>query len=296
MDALINRFLERLETERNFSEHTLRAYGMDLDQFKRFLVVEKVASPTDVDHMALRKFMAYLRRQEYSKRTIARKLSSIRSFYRFLCLEGVTDTNPAAAVRTPKLDKKLPHFLDTGEVVRLLESPDTSDLLGLRDRAILELLYSTGLRVGELVALNQEDVDSWGEVLRARGKGKKERLAPVGRPAMNALRAYLEARRSAAKRRQFDRRALFLNKDGQRITARSVRRVLDKYIKRTGLNGKTSPHTLRHSFATHLLDQGADLRSVQELLGHESIATTQIYTHLTAERLREVYDKAHPRA
>ena len=263
---------------------------------ERFLKVEKVASPSAVDHMALRKFMAYLRRQEYSKGTIARKLSSIRSFYRFLCQEGVTDTNPAKAVRTPKLDRKLPHFLDSSEVVKLLESPDTDQLQGLRDRAILELLYSTGMRVSELVGLDFEDLDTWGEVVRARGKGKKERLAPVGRPAMNALKAYTEGRKTAPDRQRFDPRAIFLNKHGKRISARSVQRILDKYIKQVGLSGKTSPHTLRHSFATHLLDGGADLRAVQELLGHESIATTQIYTHLTAERLREVYDKAHPRA
>jgi len=296
MDDLVERFLERLETERNFSVHTLRAYGIDLDQFKRFLVVEKVDGPAAVDHMVLRKFMAYLRRQEYSKSTIARKLSSIRTFYRFLCLEGITETNPAAAVRTPRLDKLLPHFLDGSEVIRLLEAPDTSDLAGLRDRAILELLYSTGLRVSELVGLNVDDVDWFGEVVRARGKGKKERLAPVGRPAMNALKAYIESRDLALKGTTFERRAIFLNKHGKRITSRSVQRILDKYIKVAGLSGKTSPHTLRHSFATHLLDRGADLRSVQELLGHENIATTQIYTHLTAERLREVYDKAHPRA
>ncbi len=296
MDELIARFLERLETERNFSVHTLRAYKSDLDQFKRFLIVENVPSPGAVDHMAMRKYLAYLRRQQYSKRAIARKLSSIRSFYRFLCQEGVVETNPAAAVRGPKLEQRLPHFLNTDEVDRLLSAPDTSDLQGLRDRAILELLYSTGLRVSELVGLNIDDVDFFGDVARARGKGKKERLAPIGRPAMNALRAYLEARETATDRHRFDRQALFLNRFGKRLTARSVRRILDKYIKQTGLDGKTSPHTLRHSFATHLLDRGADLRSVQELLGHANIVTTQIYTHLTAERLREIYDKAHPRA
>jgi len=295
MDTLIDQFTERLATERNFSEHTLSAYRTDLEQFKMFLAANKVRTPGRVTSMVMRKYMAHLRSREYSKTTLARKLSSLRSFYRFLCREGVTDSNPAAAMRTPKQDKKLPHFLTTDEVESLLAAPDASSDFGLRDRAILEVLYSTGLRVGELVSLNMEDIDIWSEMVRARGKGKKERLAPIGRPAMEALNAYFEVRRPDP-RRKGDGNAVFLNKHGTRLTARSVERMLTKYIKILGLNIRTTPHTLRHSFATHMLDKGADLRSIQELLGHASLVSTQIYTHLTAERLRAIYDKAHPRA
>ena len=295
MDTLIDQFMERLATERNFSEHTLRAYRADLEQFKTFLAANKVRKPGNVNSMVMRKYMAHLRGREYSKTTLARKLSSLRSFYRFLCREGVTDSNPAAAMRTPKQDKKLPHFLSTDEVESLLTAPDASSDFGLRDRAILEVLYSTGLRVGELVSLSMEDIDVWSEMVRARGKGKKERLAPIGRPAMEALNAYFDVRQPNPLRKG-DGNPVFLNKHGTRLTARSVERMLTKYIKILGLNIRTTPHTLRHSFATHMLDKGADLRSIQELLGHASLVSTQIYTHLTAERLREIYDKAHPRA
>lgn len=295
MEALIERFLERLATERNFSEHTLRAYRVDLEQFKAFLSVSKVDAPQRVNHMVMRRFMAYLRQKQYAKSTLARKLSSLRSFYRFLCREGVADTNPAAALRAPRQDSKLPHFLSSEDVAELLDAPDMSKS-GLRDRAILEVLYSTGLRVSELVTLDLEDVDLSAEMVHARGKGKRERLAPIGRPAIKALRAYIGVREPNPEKQKRDGNAVFLNKHGTRLTTRSVRRVLDKHIKLAGLDGRTSPHTLRHSFATHLLDSGADLRSIQELLGHADIATTQIYTHLTAERLREIYDKAHPRA
>ena len=295
MEALVERFLDRLATERDFSAHTLRAYRADLGQFRMFLLEAHVAGPQRVNHMVLRKYMAHLRAKAYSKSTLARKLSSLRSFYKFLCRDGLAETNPVAAVRTPRQESRLPHFLSSEDVARLLDSPDASKA-GLRDRAILEVLYSTGLRVSELVALDIEDVDMRAGVAIARGKGKRERLALVGRPAIGALRAYLAVRQPDEEKQKRDGNAVFLNRYGTRLTTRGVRRVLDKHIKLTCLDGRTSPHTLRHSFATHLLDSGADLRSIQELLGHANIVSTQIYTHLTAERLREIYDKAHPRA
>ena len=296
MNELIDQFLDRLAIERNFSEHTLRAYRLDLEQFRTFLATQKITRPEQVNTMVMRKYMASVRRRDYAKATVARKISSLRSFYRFLCREGTAETNPAAAVRTPRLDRKLPHFLSTKDVERLLDAPPHDTPLGKRDRAILEVLYSTGLRAAELVALDMEDLDLSGGMVHARGKGKKERLAPLGRPAIESLETYLAARRPAFKRALRDGNAVFLNRFGHRLTSRSLGRMLDKHIKIAGLDARTSPHTLRHSFATHLLDHGADLRSIQELLGHEDLSTTQVYTHLTAERLREVYDKAHPRA
>jgi len=294
--TLVRRFISRLRDEKNYSEHTLRAYNNDLLQYGSFLQSRQIMNPEEVDHLVLRGFMAFLRKEGYTKTTIARKLASVRSFYRFLCEVGAMDHNPAAAMRTPKRESKLPHFLDTSEVERLLTAPDSGKLLGQRDRAMLETLYSTGVRVGELVGLDVADLDLAAEVAVVRGKGKKERLVPLGRPAMEAMRDYIAMRRAAPKAATFDPKPMFLNKHGKRLSSRSVARTLEKYIRQTGLDGKTSPHTLRHSFATHLLNNGADLRSVQELLGHAHLSTTQIYTHLTTERLREVYDRAHPRA
>jgi len=249
-----------------------------------------------VDTTMVRRFLNHLAGHEYSKATVARKLATLRSFYKFCVKRGHVVSNPVAPIRTPKQEKRLPKFLNTEEVAALLAAPDDSDILGARDKAMLETLYSTGIRVSELVGLNLDDVDFLGEALTIRGKGRKERITPIGPTALAAIRKYLELRQKDARATTFNPQALFVNKHGQRLSTRSVRRKLDKYLAQQGLDPSISPHTLRHTFATHMLNAGADLRSVQELLGHQSISTTQIYTHLTTNRLKEVYDQAHPRA
>jgi integrase/recombinase XerC len=248
----------------------------------------------DVDEA--RTYLAYLNDKAYSKATIARKLATLRSFYKFLVKTSRVSSNPLAAIRTPKQEKKLPRFLEYEEVKRLLETPPTDSWLGARDRAILETLYSTGIRVSELVGLNMDDIDFLSEVIHIRGKGKKERITPISSSALQAIQHYMEFRNKRAQSNShFDSRVLFVNKHGQRLSTRSVRRKMDKYLKIAGLDPAISPHTLRHSFATHMLNNGADLRSVQELLGHQSLSTTQVYTHLTTRKLKEVYEDAHPR-
>jgi integrase/recombinase XerC len=248
----------------------------------------------DVDEA--RTYLAYLNEKGYSKATIARKLATLRSFYKFLVKTNRCSSNPMTAIRTPKQEKKLPRFLEYEEVKRLIETPPTDSWLGARDRAILETLYSTGIRVSELVALNMDDIDFLSEVLHIRGKGKKERITPISSSALQAIQHYMEFRNKRAQNNNnFDARVLFVNKHGQRLSTRSVRRKMDKYLKVAGLDPAISPHTLRHSFATHMLNNGADLRSVQELLGHQSLSTTQVYTHLTTRKLKEVYDNSHPR-
>jgi integrase/recombinase XerC len=286
MDRYVDKFINYLKIEKNASEHTIINYTADLRDFSRFLQDKTFE---DVNYLVIRKFLAALRSDEYDKKSIARKLSALRSFYRFLYREGYIKANPISTVSTPKLDKKLPKFLDLSSVVKLIESPNIKDLYGMRDRAIMELLYSSGMRVGELVGLNTDDVDFIGGVVKVMGKGKKERICPIGDKASGALRDYLNKRRNK-------QRALFLNKSGGRLRDRSVRRIIDRYITKISLKEKISPHTLRHSFATHLLERGADLRSIQELLGHKNLSTTQIYTHITPEKLKSVYDKTHPRA
>ncbi len=289
-------FLGHLETERNASEHTIRAYSSDVVEFVKAAGGDDALKPADIDHLMLRSYLARLRDDGQSRSTIARKLSTIRSFLRFLVREEVIEDNPAADVRTPRREKHLPVTLDENDIRRLLDQPEAGTFLGARDRAILEVLYSTGMRAGELVDSNLDDLDLIGEVIRVRGKRKKERLAHLGSYAVAALNDYLDARRRHPRAPRFDRRALFLNRFGERLTARSVRRMLTRRLKQAGLDPRISPHALRHSFATHLLDHGADLRSVQELLGHESLQTTQVYTHVSAERLKKIYDRAHPRA
>jgi len=250
----------------------------------------------DVDPERVKSFLAFLGTQSYSKSTIARKLATLRSFYKFCLRRGYVTAHPLASIRTPKQEKRLPKFLELADINRLLSTPDDNTLLGARDRAMLEVLFSTGVRVSELVDLNFADVDSEGQSIRVRGKGKKQRTAPIGPTAISAIRKYTELRRSDVRAARFDQQALFVNKHGQRLSTRSVRRKLDKYLSECGLDPTISPHTLRHSFATHMLNNGADLRSVQELLGHQSLSTTQIYTHLTTPRLKQAYDEAHPRA
>lgn len=290
MQRYIDKFMNYLKVEKNASAHTITNYTVDLDVFKDFLGDKEIET---VDHLSLRRFLAELRAKNYAKRTVARKLASLRSFFRFLFREGHIKKNPITAILTPKLDRKLPLFLDTARIDRLLSTPTDKNIAGLRDRALLETLYSTGIRVSELVGLDLGDIDFISGVIKVLGKGSKERIVPIGEPALGAIRKYIDKR---AGYKVEDRDAVFLNKSGGRLTDRSVRRALDKHIKTCGIIEKISPHSLRHSFATHLLDRGADLRSVQELLGHMNLSTTQIYTHVTMERLKSVYDKSHPRA
>ncbi len=289
MDRYLDKFLIYLNVERNASPHTLVNYTHDLTALRRFLG-PAVEWPS-VDLLTLRRYVADLRTRGAAKSSTARHIATIRSFFRFLCREGYLPANPAAALIAPKRDRKLPVFLGVPDITKLLEAPSGTDLASRRDRAILELLYSTGMRVSELVALRLQDVDLLGGVAKAAGKGKKERLVPIGAPASQALERYLEARGGT-----HPAGPVFLNLSGGRLTDRSVRRVLMKYLRQVAIQQRVSPHTLRHSFATHLLDRGADLRAVQELLGHATLSTTQIYTHVSTERLKAVYDKAHPRA
>ncbi len=283
-------FLLYLEGERNASPHTIKNYGVDLDEFITLVNDKKVEA---VDYLEIRKFLAHLRERSYARNSISRKLACLRSFFKFLTRENLVTTNPAASVATPKREKKLPTFLEIKEIENLLDAVSGNSLREKRDKAILETLYGSGIRVSELMGLNMEDLDLLGGVLRIRGKGKKERMVPIGRKAQEAIESYLEKRKTDVRK---NGQAVFLNKSGTRLTDRSVRRILIKYAHKAALQKEISPHTLRHSFATHLLDRGADLRSVQELLGHESLATTQIYTHVTTKRLKEVYEKVHPRA
>lgn len=309
---LVRQFLDYLKLERHFSDYTIRSYGADLVQFGQFLAgiighpndpppaVPPDASEVDRRKLAceaitVREFLTYLYGQNYSKSTTARKLATLRSFYKFLMRRGLISVNPLSTIRTPRQDKRLPKCLDVEQIQKLLETPGDADILSARDKAILEVLYSSGIRVSELVELDMSDLDLQEGVLRVRGKGRKDRLAPIGSQAIKALQKYFEYRAGQSGGQPLVGR-VFLNKHGGPLSTRSVRRKLDKYLAMAGLDPGISPHTLRHSFATHLLNNGADLRSVQELLGHQSISTTQIYTHLTTARMKEVYDNAHPRA
>jgi integrase/recombinase XerC len=328
-------FAAYLTDERHFSPYTARCYGADLRQFVEFLAGEHTISVSeDAEKRAtaarqagsaatdgtltkiiceatpdtIRGFLEHLGTQEYSGATMARKIATLRSFYKWGFKRGLTSSNPMTSIRTPKQGKRLPKAISVEQIERLLATPSERDVLGLRDRAMLETLYSTGIRVSELVALNVGDLDETGEAMRVRGKGKKERLVPLGTHALAAIKLYAARVRTDVR---FARlwaealsggqgaggdRPLFINKHGQRLSTRSVRRKLDKYLRTTGLDPSISPHTLRHSFATHMLENGADLRTVQEVLGHQSLSTTQVYTHLTAQRLKDAYNAAHPRA
>lgn len=299
MEEALAEFLRHLSLEKNASAHTVKSYREDLNQaleFFREKVGVRVKHPGQVSTRHVRAYLAWLHEREYSRATIARRMAAVRSWFRFLCRQGTVEANPADGLRSPRQEKKLPHFLSEEDLSRLLEKPPTGTPLGLRDRAILETLYSAGVRVSELTGLNVEDVDFDSGLAMVRGKGKRERLAPLGRPALAALKRWLPQREEVAKKKHRATPAVFLNKNGSRLTSRSVGRLLEKYLALAGLDPRTSPHTLRHSFATHLLDRGADIRSVQELLGHRSLGTTQIYTHVTTSRLKESYHKAHPRA
>ncbi|MBM4023270.1 MAG: tyrosine recombinase, partial [Planctomycetes bacterium] len=274
----IDRFLRHLGAERGASPLTIKSYREDLLQFEEFLSSAACRSPADATSPLLRRFASGLHAAGYAPSTVARKLASLRSFYAFGQREGWVRTNPAKPLRSPRRPRKLPRFLTGDEIVRLLAAPRPNAAGGLRDRAILELMYSSGVRVGELAKLDDADLDLANATIRVRGKGRRERLGIVGSHARNALRAWLAARPSAAGPSRSG--PLFTNKSGRRLSVRGVARMLDKHLAAAGLAGRASPHTLRHSFATHLLDAGADIRSVQELLGHKSLVTTQIYTHV----------------
>ena len=332
--AVLDAFTSYLADERHFSPYTARCYGADLRQFvdhlctsqrltigepretKAFERYAEVRQPgaafptgsgtiTDIICIAsadtIRDFLAHLGEKSYSAATMARKIATLRSFYKWAERRGVASGNPMTAIRTPRQAKRLPKAITMDQVEKLLAAPGDGDVLSRRDRAMLETLYSTGIRVSELVGLNMEDLDLTGEALRIRGKGKKERIVPLGSHAIASVQRYLDmlktdSRFTAVVSNATGRTPLFVNKHGGRLSSRSVRRKLDKYLKQVGLDPSISPHTLRHSFATHLLDNGADLRSVQELLGHQSLSTTQVYTHLSTQRLQDAYQRAHPRA
>ncbi len=299
MEQALADFLRQLALEKNASEHTIKSYREDLTQAIEFLRTRLGTSsprPEQLSTRLLRAFLAWLHEQGYAKTTIARRLAAVRSWCRFLCRQGVLTTNPSTGLRGPRQDRKLPHFVEKQDMTKLLECPLGETPLAVRDRALLETIYSAGLRVSELTALNLDDLDLGDGLATVRGKGKRERLAMLGPPAVEAIQAWLLVRGQVAQGRGAQQQALFINKNGTRLSSRSVGRLLEKYLAQIGLDPKTSPHTLRHSFATHLLDAGADIRSVQELLGHQSLGTTQIYTHVTTQRLRDSYDQAHPRA
>jgi len=297
----INSYISFLKNEKNYSNNTIISYKNDLLQLLNYLEDYKILKRNNmqyIDRSIMRKYIVYLKKSNYSARSISRKISTIRSFFNFLSREGIIKINPTINLITPKIDKKLPYFLYLQEINKLIETPPRHTLLGIRDRAILELLYGTGMRVGELVNLNIHDIDLYEKTVRVFGKGSKERILPLGNPSIDAIQEYLTSRNLFIKNiaiNRNDQYAFLLNRFGGRLSVRSIRRIIIKYMKMAGLNKKISPHVLRHSFATHLLGGGADLRSVQELLGHESLSTTQIYTHITKERLKIIYKKSHPR-
>ncbi len=319
---IVQSFLRYLLDDRHFSPYTARCYGVDLRQYAEFLsesrditlVEEKERAACDARDTAhttitgfmlsadvniIREFLARLDEHNYSSATMARKIATLRSFYRWAEKFNFVATNPMVLIRTPRQSKRLPKSIDVEQVERLLSAPDSTDLLGARDRAILETLYSTGIRVSELVGINRGDIDVTNQAMVVRGKGKKERLVPLGSHAITALSHYVEMLNNdprGALDTGGSEAALFINKHGTRLSTRSVRRKVSKYLAVAGLDPDISPHTLRHSFATHLLDNGADLRSVQELLGHQSLSTTQVYTHLSTQRVRDSYNDSHPRA
>lgn len=299
MQTAIARFLKYLQVERNASALTLKSYREDLTALALWLSESHsvpTMKPGEVTTLDLRGYVSHLHQVNYAKTTIARRLASMRSFFRFGQREGWADSNPAKPLRNPRRTRTLPNFLSTTDLATLLEAPSSGEPLGLRDRAILETLYSAGLRVSELVGVNDADLDLGRGLLRVRGKGKRERVSPIGSFASQAIQRWQRARPADPRAKPGAAVPLFVNRFGRRLTTRSVGRLLEKYLATTGLDRRTTPHTLRHSFATHLLDAGADIRSVQELLGHKSLVTTQIYTHVSTSALRAAYEKAHPRA
>jgi len=304
MEKDINDFAIHLEIERNLSFHTRKAYVADLKQFLAYLKKSGQAATecmrvADVDQILIRGFMRSLYLAKQKRVSIARKLAALRAFFKYLLREGRIHVNPAQLVQTPTPEKHIPGILSVDEVIAIFSVPLKDTPLSLRERAIMELFYSTGIRLSELSGLNSEDIDFAQGLIKIRGKGRKERIVPVGGPAMVAMQGYLTRRGELSKQGATDGKnnnPFFLNSSGKRLTTRSVARVVDQSIERSGINRKISPHALRHSFATHMMDAGADLRAIQELLGHESLSTTQKYTAVSISRLMEVYDRAHPKA
>lgn len=302
MQALVDRYIEHLGVERNFSRHTCAAYKFDLEQFLGFLPLhapaEQPSGAPQLTKSTVRAFLGYLQQKGYARRTIARRFAALRSFLTYLCQEGLADGNPTIYLTAPKWDRRLPHFLDPAQMEALLQLPDRTQPPGLRDAAMLELLYATGIRLSELVGLNVRAVDLTEHRIQVRGKGDKERIAPLGRYALDALRVWLDIRPSMlppGPRRQPEEPALFLSQAGKRLSGRGVQYLLSRYGRRMGQE-RLTPHMLRHTAATHLLDAGANLMAVKELLGHERLSTTQIYTHVALDRLKQAYEQAHPRA
>lgn len=305
LHELINSFLKHLNEQKGYSRHTIRNYYSDLIQFAEFIASKKPLPEGEkngfeleaIDHLIIREYLGSLYRR-LSRATIARKLSAIRSFFHYLEKRALNNGNPAADIATPKLQKYIPNYLSVDEIFRLLERPEREKPLGLRDLAILEVLYSCGLRVSELEALDISGIDFENRLVKVSGKGNKERIVPIGHKALRAVEAYLEATSSLRRKTAPDRRdvPLFINFRGGRLATRSIGKIIKRYARESGLTPDISPHSIRHTFATHLLDGGADLRSVQELLGHASLSSTQRYTHVSLDRLMEVYDKAHPRS
>jgi integrase/recombinase XerC len=293
VQAEIAAFLRHLDRERNASPHTVRAYGEDLAQFARHVRAElgRDGRPRDVDHLLIRAFLARLHRQGVKPVSAARKLATLRTFFRYLCREGILDRNPARALLSPRLEKRVPTYLDERDVALLVEMPGEG-AAAVRGRAILELLYATGIRCSELVGLDVSEIDRSARMIRVLGKGRKERIVPFGGRAGAAIDTYLPVRHQSRPRTD----ALFVNARGGRLSDRSVRILVAKRVKAVALARRVSPHTLRHSFATHLLERGADLRAIQELLGHASLSTTQRYTHVNTRHLMEIYNKSHPRS
>jgi len=301
----IDDFLKHLRYERNASEHTLRNYASDLAQFQ-----DHLAPPDEkgrrrnvdihaIDNLTIREYMAALYEKKKKKSSIHRKIAALRTFFRFLCREGILEINPAKLVASPRVERKLPNHLTIEQMVKFIETPETETVLGRRDRAMLELLYASGIRVSELVGLDMTDIDFENMTVRVKGKGRKVRIVPFGEHARKALQDYLSVRGELlieADPEKIDPKAVFMNYQGTRITTRSVGRMIDKYVRICAEVHHISPHSLRHSFATHLLDAGADLRTIQELLGHARLSTTQQYTHVSLDKLMEVYDKSHPKA
>lgn len=298
MEQALADYLRHLGLEKNASAYTVKSYREDLTQAVGFFQerVGRSVRPEQISTRVLRMFVAWLHDQGYARTTISRRIAAVRSWCRFMCRQGMMNKNPADGLRGPKLDRKLPHFLNRSDVDRLLAAPNAESGLGLRDRAILETLYSAGLRVSELVGLELADLDVSEGVATVRGKGRRERLALLGDAARQAIAKWLDARAELLQGIGRRSEAVFLNKNGTRLSTRSVGRLLVKYLRKTSLDPRTTPHTLRHTFATHLLDAGADIRGVQELLGHKNLTTTQIYTHVSTQRLQDSYRKAHPRA
>jgi len=296
----IGDFLDYLTYERNVSPNTIAAYRDDLESFTGFLCDDYFTMARDqlelarVDHLAVRSYLAHLSRRKLSRSSMARHLSALRTFFKWLVREGAADANPARGVATPKREKHLPAVMQTSDVALLLEQADTSTTLGLRDAAWLELMYASGLRISEVVGIDIDDLELRSRLVKVHGKGSKERIVPFGTKAEAALRAYIAVRGELSD--DPEEQAMFVNYRGGRITTRSVRRLFDGYLRKAALRAGISPHTMRHSFATHLLNAGADLRAIQELLGHASLSTTQKYTHLNDWQLIAVYKKAHPRA